>query len=169
MLFPVEQQIKMRIEAKGDTIDEAINNAMIELSTISDNLAYDVIQEGSTGFFGIGAKPFIISAYRKDDKEEIYKKNTENKKEKLVEKESGVYEFKTEKVSTNKGLAKTEEKMTEDPEEVFKEVKKFLEPIFNEFNTKINISYTANVEANTLIINIRRKDRSCNRKAWSDT
>ena len=144
----------MKIEVKGDTIDEAINNAMIELSTTSDNLAYDIVQEGSNGFLGIGAKPYIIDAYRKDDKEENYKKESINKKEKLVENENGVYEFKSERVSTNKGFVKREEKMTRDPEEVFNEAKKFLTPIFDEFNTKIDISYTANVDTNTLVLNI---------------
>ncbi len=144
----------MRIEAKGDTLDEAINNAMIELSTTSDNLAYDVVQEGSSGFLGIGAKPYIIEAYKKDDKEENYKKESEGKKEKLVENDKGVYEFKTERVSTNKGMQRKEEKMTRDPEEVFKQVKEFLTPIFNEFNTKINMDYTANIDSNTLILNI---------------
>lgn len=144
----------MKIQAKGETIDEAINNAMIDLSTTSDNIAYDIVQEGSTGFFGIGAKPYIIEAYKKDDKEEVYKKTSANKKEKLVEKETGVYEFKSEKVSTNKGMSRKDEKMTRDPEEVFNEAKKFLDPIFNEFNTKINITYEANIDTNTLILNV---------------
>ena len=144
----------MRIQTKGETLDEAINNAIIELSTTSDNIAYDVVQEGTGGFFGIGSKPFVIEAYKKDDKEEAYKKESVNKKEKLVEKEAGVYEFKAEKTSTSKGVAKKEEKMTRDPEEVFNETKKFLEPIFNEFNTKINLEYKAHVDSNTLVINI---------------
>ena len=144
----------MRIEAKGETLDEAINNAMIELSTTSDNLSYEIKQEGSSGFLGIGAKPYIIEAYKKNDKEENYKKESVNKKEKLVENSTGVYEFKTERVSTNKGFTKREEKMTRDPEEVFNEVKTFLTPIFKEFNTDINMSYTANVDSNTLILNI---------------
>lgn len=144
----------MKIQAKGDTLDEAINNAMIELSTTSNNLSYEVVQEGSSGFFGLGAKPFIIEAYRKDDKEEVYKKESVNKKEKLVEKEKGVYEFKTEKVSTNKGFSKKEEKMTRNPEEVFNEAKKFLEPIFNEFNTKINLDYEPLIDTNTVVLNI---------------
>lgn len=144
----------MKIQAKGETIDEAINNAMIDLSTTSDNIAYDIVQEGSTGFFGIGAKPYIIEAYKKDDKEEVYKKTSANKKEKLVEKETGVYEFKSEKISTNKGMSRKDEKMTRDPEEVFNEAKKFLDPIFNEFNTKINITYEANIDTNTLILNV---------------
>ena len=144
----------MRIEAKGDTLDEAINNAMIELSTTSDNITYEIRQEGSSGFLGIGSKPYIIEAYRKDDKEENYKINSANKKEQKIDKSSGVYEFKTVKVSTNKGFNKREEKMTRNPEEVFNEVKKFLTPIFNEFNTKIDMSYTANVDTNTLVLNI---------------
>ena len=77
----------MRIEVKGDTLDEAINNAMIELSTTSDNIDYEIKQEGSTGFLGIGAKPYIIEAYKKDDKEENYKKESVtnlNKKRLLV-------------------------------------------------------------------------------------
>ena len=144
----------MKIEVKGDTLDEAINNAMIELSTTSDNILYDIVQQGSSGFLGIGAKPFIIDAYKKDDKEENYKRQSENKKEKLVEKESGVYEFKSEKVSTSKGFAKKEEKMTRNPEEVFEEVKAFLTPIFNEFNTKINMSYDVNADTNMFVLNI---------------
>ena len=144
----------MKIEVKGETLDEAINNAMIELSTTSDNIVYEIVQTGSSGFLGIGAKPFIIDAYKKDDKEENYKKQSENKKEKLVENESGVYEFKTEKVSTNKGFAKKEEKMTRNPEEVFEEAKKFLTPIFNEFNTKINMSYDVNTDTNVFVLNI---------------
>lgn len=144
----------MRIQVKGETIDEAINNAMVELSTTSDNLSYDIVQEGTSGFFGIGAKPYIIEAYKKDDKEEKYKKESINKKEKLVEKETGVYEFKSEKTSTNAGLSKKEEKMTRDPEEVFNEAKNFLDPIFKEFNTTINLSYEAKVDTNTLVINV---------------
>ena len=144
----------MKIEVKGDTLDEAINNAMIELSTTSDNIMYDIVQTGSAGFLGIGAKPFIIDAYKKDDKEENYKKQSEHKKEKLVENEKGVYEFKSEKVSTNKGFVKKEEKMTRNPEEVFEEVKAFLTPIFNEFNTKINMSYDVNADSNMFILNI---------------
>ena len=68
----------MRITVEGDSLNEAIGNAMIELSTTSDNIAYDIKQEGSEGFLGIGSKPFIIEAYKKDDKEESYKQKTEN-------------------------------------------------------------------------------------------
>lgn len=144
----------MRKIITGQTLDEAINNAMIELSTTSDNLVYELKQEGSAGFLGIGTKPYIIEAYKKDDKEENYKKESAGKKDKLVEKESGIYEFKSERVSTNKGFVKKEEKMERNPEEVYSQIKEFLTPIFNEFNTQINIEYTANIDTNTIVLNI---------------
>lgn len=143
----------MRIQIKGETLDEAINNAMIELSTTSDNLGYEIIQNGTNGFLGLGSKPFIIEAYKKDDKEEKYKLNAVNKKEKLVEKNNGVYEFKQEKIFNEK-IEKKVEKMTRNPEEVFKKIETFLKPILDEFKTSINLSYTVNEETNTLIVNM---------------
>lgn len=142
----------MRIMITGETLDEAINNAMIELSTTSDNIAYDLIQEGTQGFLGIGSKPYKIEAYKKDDKEESYKAASVNKKEKLVD-NNGVYEFKSEKTVAARGVKK-EEKMTRDPEEVFTKAKEFLKPIFDEFGTEINIDYKANIDENTLVLNI---------------
>ena len=90
----------MRKIVKGQTLDEAINNAMIELSTTSDNLVYNVLKEGTQGFLGIGSRPYEIEAYRKDDKEEIYKQQSLEKKDKLVQDKDGVYEFKQENKKT---------------------------------------------------------------------
>lgn len=143
----------MRIQIKGETLDEAINNAMIELSTTSDNVGYEIIQNGSNGFLGIGSKPFIIEAYKKDDKEEKYKINSINKKEKLVENNSGIYEFKQDKVFKEK-IEKKEEKMTRNPEEIFKKIETFLRPILDEFKTNIDLNYTVNEETNTIIVNM---------------
>lgn len=60
---------KIRVSAK--TKDEAITKALIQLSTTSDRLSYDVLVQGSNGIFGIGAKPWIIEAYAKEPVEEI--------------------------------------------------------------------------------------------------
>ena len=56
------------IQAK--TYDEAITKALIELQTTSDHLIVETVQEGSSGFFGIGAKPWIIRARVKSEEEE---------------------------------------------------------------------------------------------------
>ena len=48
------------IEVSAKTKEEAIMNAAIQLGTSSDNIEYDVIQEATSGLFGIGRKPAII-------------------------------------------------------------------------------------------------------------
>lgn len=48
------------------TVDEAVTKALIELGTTSDKLEYEVIEKGSAGFLGIGAKPAIIRARKKE-------------------------------------------------------------------------------------------------------
>ncbi len=50
--------------------NEAITKACIELGTTSDDLDIIVISEGTTGFFGFGAKPAVIKARRKEESAE---------------------------------------------------------------------------------------------------
>ena len=53
-------------EFKAKTVEEALMNASIELGVASDELDYEVIDKGSSGFLGIGAKPVVIKAKKKD-------------------------------------------------------------------------------------------------------
>ena len=53
------------ITVSAKTVDEAITKASIELGTTSDKMEYEVIDKGSNGFLGIGAKPAIIRAKKK--------------------------------------------------------------------------------------------------------
>ena len=50
------------ITVTAKTVDEAVTKALIELETTSDKLEYEVVEKGSAGFLGIGAKPAIIRA-----------------------------------------------------------------------------------------------------------
>ena len=54
------------ITISAKTVDEAVTKALIELETTSDKLEYEVIDKGSAGFLGIGAKPAIIRAKKKE-------------------------------------------------------------------------------------------------------
>ncbi len=56
------------IEVSAKTIEEAITEACQQLGITSDKLGYEVIEEGSAGFLGLGAKPFVINAYEKKEK-----------------------------------------------------------------------------------------------------
>lgn len=59
------------IEITGKTVDEALTNALVELGVTSDKVEYEVISEGSKGFLGIGSKPAVIKAKKKDSIEDI--------------------------------------------------------------------------------------------------
>lgn len=50
------------IEISAKTVDDAITDACQKLLVTSDKLEYEVIEEGSTGFLGIGSKPAVIKA-----------------------------------------------------------------------------------------------------------
>ena len=58
------------ITVTAKTVDEAVTKALIELGTTSDKLEYEVIEKGSTGFLGLGAKPAIIRAKKKETLED---------------------------------------------------------------------------------------------------
>ena len=55
------------IEISAKTVNEAISEACRKLSVTSDRLLYEVVDEGSNGFLGIGSKPAIIKAAVKDE------------------------------------------------------------------------------------------------------
>ena len=50
------------IEVSAKTVNDAITEACQRLTVTSDKLEYEVIEEGSSGFLGIGSKPAVIKA-----------------------------------------------------------------------------------------------------------
>ncbi len=53
------------IQITAKTVNDAITEACQKLGITSDKLDYEVIEEGSNGFLGIGAKPAVIKAAKK--------------------------------------------------------------------------------------------------------
>ena len=53
------------IEVSAKNVDDAITQASVQLGITSDQLEYEVIEKGSTGFLGIGSKNAVIKARRK--------------------------------------------------------------------------------------------------------
>ncbi|MGI5990184.1 MAG: RNA-binding cell elongation regulator Jag/EloR [Lachnospiraceae bacterium] len=58
-----------KIEVTGKTVEDAVTEACIQLGISSDRLAYEVLEQGSTGILGLFAKPAKISAWEKSDEE----------------------------------------------------------------------------------------------------
>ena len=47
-------------EFTGKTVDDAITNATVALGVTSSEIKYEVVEEGSSGFLGIGSKDAVI-------------------------------------------------------------------------------------------------------------
>ena len=114
------------VEYKGKTVDDAITEACQALTVTSDRLEYEVIENGSNGFLGFGAKPAVIKARVKGSdievvaKEEVKVEKKSEKKEEKVQKK----EFKSDKTSTV---------------EPAKDPKEFLESVFKAMDMDVNI------------------------------
>ena len=50
------------IDITAKTVNDAITEACQRFLVTSDKLDYIVVEEGSTGFLGIGSKPAVIKA-----------------------------------------------------------------------------------------------------------
>ena len=98
----------IRVSAK--TVDDAITEALIQLGVTSDKLEYEVIEKGSTGFLGIGAKQAVIEARKKQDVEEKKAEEVKPVKAEKVVKEKK--EVKTFEKAEKKFDKKVEKKVT---------------------------------------------------------
>ena len=61
------------IEVSAKTVSDAITEACQKLTGTSDKLEYEVVDEGSSGFLGIGSKPAVIKARVKSSVEDTAK------------------------------------------------------------------------------------------------
>ncbi len=62
-------------EYSGKTVEEALEAALAELATTVDKINYEIVEEASTGFLGLGKKPAVIKVQKKAVvPEEIVKK-----------------------------------------------------------------------------------------------
>ena len=59
------------IEASAKTVDDAVTDALIKLGATSDQIEYEVVEKGSTGFLGIGSKAAVIKVRKKCSTEDV--------------------------------------------------------------------------------------------------
>lgn len=110
-------------EFSAKTVDDAITAACQDFFVTSDKLDYEVLEEGSSGFLGIGAKPALIKARVKEDKEIVKESVKEPVKEVLKEEKKFVKE--TAKISNV------------DAREVEEAAKKFLGEVFDAMKMEV--------------------------------
>lgn len=70
-------------EFSGKTVNEALQNACVELEASTDHVEYEVVEKESKGFLGIMSKPALIKARKKETKADEAKDFLTNLLEKM--------------------------------------------------------------------------------------
>jgi spoIIIJ-associated protein len=108
-------------EFTAKNVDEAITEACESLLVTSDKLDYEVVSAGSAGLLGIGAKPAVIKARIKEEKEETVETKVEVKEEKKPE-------VKAEKKAASSDI---------NGDELCKKANDFLKEVFGAMNMEV--------------------------------
>lgn len=137
---------KKQFEAK--TVEEAITNATVSLGITSDELGYEVVEKGSSGFLGLNSKNAVINVWKKSDEESIQEEVKEESKDdvKSEENASEVSEIKEEKVEKKNSIV--------DPKAA-DEAKAFLKDVFSSMNLEVEIITGIDEENNILEIELK--------------
>ncbi|MCR4813510.1 MAG: protein jag [Lachnospiraceae bacterium] len=149
------------MEFSAKTVQEAITDACTHFVVASDRLDYEVIEEGSTGFLGIGSKAALIKARVKEEEAleaEVFEKS-EIKEEAKEEKKAVKEEVKAEK-KEEKEAEKTEkkeskkEKVAVNAKEVEEKSIAFLKDVLHAMDIPAVVEAEYNAEEELLDINL---------------
>lgn len=130
------------ITVSKKTVEEAITEACIQLGLASTDVEVEVIEKGSAGFLGIGAKQAVIKAWKKVEKKEN-KKEVKKEAKKVVEepKQEEVKEEATPVVEeSNEEVAETEEKLAEVEPQTKEACEKFLTDVLKTMGMEVTLS-----------------------------
>ena len=131
-----------KITVSAKTVEDALTEASIELGLASTDIDYEVIEKGSAGFLGIGAKQAVITAWKKVEEKPKKEKKAEKKPEKKVEKEVVVEEVKeTPKVEEKKAeVPEKEEKLAEVEPPTKEACEKFLKDVLKSMDMEVTLT-----------------------------
>ena len=125
-------------EFSGKTVEDALTQATVELGVTSDKLDYEVIEKGSSGILGIGAKDAVISVSLKDEKKE--EKAADNTVSSEPEK---------------KAEASEKKETLEDPSEAIEVITSFLKDVFATMSLEVEIACDFDKEDNTINVDLK--------------
>ena len=139
------------ITVSKKTVDEAITEACIQLGLASTDIEVEVVEKGSAGFLGIGAKQAVIKAWKKEEKKEVKKeapKKAEKKEQPKVEvvKEEPKKVVKEEPVKAEtveeatEEISEKEEKLAEVEPQTKEACEKFLYDVLKTMGMEVTIT-----------------------------
>lgn len=124
-------------EFSGKTVEDALTQATIELGLTSDKLDYEVVEKGSSGILGLGAKDAVIKVSLKGEKKAS---------EKAASKE--------EKPAKETKASEEKKEVLENPDEAIAVVKDFLKEVFASMNLEVTLSAEYDAEDNTINVDM---------------
>ena len=139
------------IQVSAKTVEDAVLEAAMKLATTREHLEYEVIEKGSAGFLGFGAKNAVIKARALSDEEIEVSKKTE---EPVVEAEKKEIKKEVKKAEPAKVEVKAEpvKKVVSGGKEISAE--DFLKDVFKAMGMKVEIKVTENPEDKSLDIEL---------------
>ena len=152
------------IQVSAKTVEDAVIEAAMKLATTREHLEYEVLEKGSAGFLGFGAKPAVIKARALTEEEiEGNKKKPEPVKEvkkevKAEVKKENKKEFKkaepvkTETVVKTAAVEEPVKKVVVPGKEISAE--DFLKDVFKAMDMVVDIKVTENKEEKTMDIEL---------------
>ncbi len=147
-------------EYTGKSVNDLITDACQDLGVTSDRLDYVVVDEGSAGFLGLGAKNAVIKARIKSEEEEIIEAAPAEKEE--VKEEAAAEPVKAEKTENpeTSAPARKEEKIVpvSDPAKYEAAATKFLEDVFKAMDMEASIKTSFELSENSLDVELAGAD-----------
>ena len=121
-------------EFSGKTVDDALTAATVALGVTSDKLNYEVVEKGSSGILGIGAKDAVIKVSLKGEKDE-------------AEKAAATATVSEEKSEKKESL--------DDPSQAIDIISYFLKDVFSSMNLEVEIICEYDEEDNTINVDLK--------------
>jgi len=137
-------------EYSGSSVNDLITDACQDLGVTSDRLDYVVVDEGSSGFLGLGAKNAVIKARIKSDEAAHINETGEN----------AVSGVKDSSESSSDHGKKADEPVipVKNPEKYEAEAVKFLEDVFSAMKMEASVTTSFDLSENALNIELKGAD-----------
>lgn len=163
------------MEFSAKTVQDAITEACTHFIVTSSSLEYEVVEEGSSGFLGIGSKPAVIKARIKSEEMEEAKsvftqdnKASDKKENKAESKKENKKENNVKKDNVQKSEVKAEKEVKEEPAkkreinvnsaEVESKAVSFLKDVLNKMEIENEVKAKYDSQENCLNIEISGED-----------
>ena len=144
------------IQVSAKTVEDAVLEAAMKLATTRDHLEYEVIEKGSAGFLGFGARNAVIKARALTDEEieknEVKEEPVKEVKQEVKKEEPVKAAPKAEPVKKAEAVEEPVKKTVVTGKEISAE--DFLKDVFKAMNMVVDIKVTENKEENTMDIEL---------------